>query len=169
VTDVSKQLEIAVRDSTREGDVYAWLLSQAERLRKYQPECVDWFGLAEELDDIVALQRAKVISLLAQVQAHMLKWQYSRIRRSEHSWQKSLAVARTELGAILDQSKILRNELPAFIAKAYQHALRLAGTDMRLNKHDWERLFPAECPWTPEQILDQDFFPTIAATANGRS
>lgn len=153
----------------RHQDVYAWLLGQAERLRHYQPESVDWFGLAEELEIIVALQRAKVVSLLGIVQAHMLKWQYSKIRRSERSWRNTLVTARTELIDILDESRILRNELPRFLIKAYGQALRLAGTQMGLEKHDWQRLFPSDCPWTVEQVLDQDFFPPIAPTANGRS
>ncbi len=46
-------------DTNRHNDVYAWLLSQANRLREYRPEAIDWFGLAEELEDFVALQRAK--------------------------------------------------------------------------------------------------------------
>lgn len=153
-------------DTERNDDVYAWLLSQANRLREYRPEKLDWWGLAEELEDIVALQRAKVVSLLSIVQAHLLKWHYSKIRRSERSWQKSLVAARTELNLILDESRILRNELPSFLVKAYAPALRLAGTDMRLEKRDWERLFPVDCPWRSEQILDQDFLPPLAPTAN---
>jgi hypothetical protein len=155
-------------DTNRNNDVYAWLLSQANRLRESRPEAVDWLGLAEELEDIVALQRAKVISLLSIVQAHLLKWHYSRIRRAEHSWRKSIVNARTELNLILDESRILRNELPGCIAKAYVLARRLAGTDMRLARRDWEQLFPDSCPWTAEEILDQDFFPALAPTANGR-
>ena len=155
-------------DNDRKEDVHAWLLSQANRLREARPEAIDWLGLAEELEDIVALQRAKVVSLLSIVQAHLLKWHYSKIRRSEHSWQRSLVAARAELNTILDESRILRNELPGFMVKAYAPARRLAGTDMRLAKSDWERLFPSDCPWTPEQVLDQDFLPALAPTADGR-
>ena len=153
----------------RHQDVYAWLLDQAQRLRHFQPESLDWFGLAEELEGIVALERAKVISLLGIVQAHLLKWQYSKIRRSERSWRNTLVNARTELIDILDESRVLRNQVPRFLIKAYGQALRLAGTQMGLEKHDWQRLFPSNCPWTVEQVLDQDFFPPIALTANGRS
>ncbi len=153
----------------RHQDVYAWLLDQAQRLRQYQPESLDWFGLAEELEVIVALERAKVISLLGIVQAHLLKWQYSKIRRSERSWRNTLVTARTELMDILDESKVLRNEVPRFLIRAYGQTLRLAGTQMGLEKHDWQRLFPSDCPWTVEQVLDQDFLPPIAPTANGRS
>ncbi|MBV8357154.1 MAG: DUF29 domain-containing protein, partial [Deltaproteobacteria bacterium] len=96
----------------RHQDVYAWLLDQAQRLRHFQPESLDWFGLAEELEGIVALERAKVISLLGIAQAHLLKWQYSKIRRSERSWRNTLVNARTELIDILDESRVLRNEVP---------------------------------------------------------
>ena len=163
-----KTTAIVSADLKREADVYAWLLRQAHQLRAQRPESVDWLSLAEELEDIVALQRAKVISLLSIIQAHLLKWHYSRTRRSEHSWRKSIVAARTELNLILGESKLLRNVLGGGLVKAYAAAARLAGSDMRLAKHDGERLFPSECPWTSEQILDQDFLPPIAPTADGR-
>jgi hypothetical protein len=63
----------------------------------------------------------------------------------------------------------IRNELPDCLVKVYVLARRLAGTDMRLERRDWERLFPNSCPWTAEEIFDQDFFPALAPTANGRT
>lgn len=154
--------------SDRHEDVYAWLLGQATRFRVYRPEFIDWAGLAEELEEVVAQQRATVVSPLARLQADLLKWQYSRTRRSEHSWRKTLAAIRTQLNAILDESKVLKNELSESVTKAYRYAPRVAGIEMRLEKREWERLFPTDSPWTPEQILDQDFFPELAPTANGR-
>jgi Domain of unknown function DUF29 len=155
--------------STRDEDVYAWLLDQAQRLRDNKPAFIDWMGLAEELEDIVALQRAKVVNLLAQLQAHLLKWEYSKFYRSEQSWRTTLNNTRTELSVILDESRTLRNELPKSVEKAYSYALKLAGDQMRLMPRDRERLFPAECPYTLAEILNIDFLPELSPTANGRS
>ncbi|MBV8359143.1 MAG: DUF29 family protein, partial [Deltaproteobacteria bacterium] len=63
----------------------------------------------------------------------------------------------------------LRNELPLLLAKAYGGARFIAGTEMRMAKHEWQRLFPDICPWTESEVLDKDFFPAIAPGANGRS
>ena len=37
--------------------------------------------------------------------------------------------------------------------------LRVAGKEMRLKRDQWQSLFPAQCPWSAEQILDEDFYP----------
>ncbi len=61
------------------------------------------------------------------------------------------------------------NEFPPLLAKAYRGARSVAGTQMRLEKRDWQRLFPDSYPWTESQVLEEDFFPEIAPEANGRS
>jgi len=40
---------------------------------------------------------------------------------------------------------------------------------MSIDRRESEYLFPVECPWTGEQVLDDEFLPEIAANANGRS
>ena len=168
VTEVpSQSIEKRVAPD-RHQDVYAWVLDQAQRLRHYQPESVDWFGLAEELEIIVALERAKVVSLLRVILVHLLKWRYSKIRRSEHSWRKSLLAARVNVINILEGSAIFRNELSVFLRKGYESAKSLAGTEMRLDKHEWQDLFPRNCPWSESEVLDEDFILDIAPNADGR-
>lgn len=152
----------------RDEDAYAWLLDQARRLRACKPALVDWMGLAEELDDIVAQQRTKAVSHLRIILTHLLKWAYSRIRRSDHSWRKTLIASRLELADILNESATLRNQMPEFARKAYEGAKSMAGTEMRLSRHEWQLLFRPSCPWTESQILEEDFPPDIAASANGR-
>src|SRR5215469_12247166 len=85
-SDAGKSMAFA---KARDEDVYAWLLDQARRLRASKPALIDWMGFAEELDDIMAQQRAKVVSHLRVRLAHLLKWSYSRIRRSDHNSRKS--------------------------------------------------------------------------------
>jgi hypothetical protein len=69
----------------------------------------------------------------------------------------------------LEASPPLANELQLLASKAYGRGCSVAGTEMRLAKRNWQRLFPDLCPWTEVQVLDEDFFPTIAPSANGRS
>ena len=150
-------------------DEFAWLLGQASLLRSQHHAALDWTNLAEELEEMAGLQRDKVVGLLRVVLHHLLKWRYSKIRRSDHSWSVSLVGARVEVNDMLADSKTLRNELPELLAKAYRGARSIAGVQMRMDKHDWQRLFPDDCPWTAQQVLDEDFFPDLAPNANGRS
>ena len=150
-------------------DFCGWLVHQASLLRSGNYAELDSVSLAEELEAMAASERRKVVSLLRVVLVHLLKWHYSKIRRSESSWQVSLATERTDVMDVLEASRTLRNELPLLLAKAYGSARFIAGTEMRLTKRNWQRLFPDICPWTESQVLDEDFFPEIAPGANGRS
>jgi hypothetical protein len=153
----------------RETDFYAWLVCQANGLRSRQPDFIDWVNLAEELEEMAGLQREKVVGLLRVVLLHLLKWQYSKVHRSDRSWNVSIVTARVDLLDTLAESKSLKNELPVLLAKAYRGARTIAGAEMGLDKRDWQRMFPDHCPWTAEQVLDEEFLPDIAPTANGRS
>jgi hypothetical protein len=153
----------------RDEDFCGWLANQASLLRSGNYAALDALDLAEELEEMAASKRGKVVRLLRVILVHLLKWHYSKTRRSEHSWKVSLVTARTDVADVLQDSRTLRNELPSLLAKAYQGARSVAGTEMRLAKRDWQRLFPDTCPWTESQVLDEDFFPEIAPGANGSS
>jgi Domain of unknown function DUF29 len=144
---------------TRETDLYAWLLRQANELRSRKPEFIDWSELAEELDEIVALARKEVVSRCSQVLAHLLKWEFQNTRRDEASWKSTIIRERLVLVDLL-QSANLRNYMHAEgFTRAYDDARKIAGTDMGLDHHAWNRLFPDLCNWTLEQTLGEDFFP----------
>jgi uncharacterized protein DUF29 len=99
-----------------------------------------------------------------------LKWRYSAVRRSESSWRDSIVRARQDATEILDDSRTLQNELLTHLNKAYRQARSLAGSQMRLNKRDWQKLFPGTCPWDAErEVLNEDFFPAITERANRRA
>jgi hypothetical protein len=70
---------------SRETDLYAWLLHQANELRSRKPDFIDWSELAEELDEIVALARKETVSRLRTLLAHLLKWKYQTEARDERS------------------------------------------------------------------------------------
>lgn len=153
----------------RDEDYCGWLVNQASLLLSGNYAALDSANLAEELEEMAASERRKVVSLLRVVLAHRLKWHYSKIRRSESRWKVSLVTARTDAMDVLEDSRTLMNELPLSLAKAYQGARSNDGTEMRLAKCDWQRLFPDICPWTESQVLDEDLFPEIAPGTYGRS
>jgi len=78
--------------------------------------------------------------------------------------------ARQDVTEILDDSRTLKNELPTHLNKAYRQARSLAGSQMRLNKRDWQKLFPETCPWDVErEVLNEDFFSAITERSNRRT
>ena len=151
-----------------EDDSYRWLLEQASILRDQRYASLDWSNLSEELEAMARKDRSEATSHLRNILANFLKWTYSAKRRSEKSWRGSIIRARLDLSLLVDDSATLRNDLPEFLTVAYKQARTLAADEMQLSKHRAQQLFLQECPWSVEQARDEDFFPDIASTANGR-
>jgi hypothetical protein len=150
-------------------DFVGWLLEQATAVRNQDYIAVDWENVAEELEEMAAIQRGEVISKLRVLVAHLLKWRYSAVKRGERSWEKSILRARLDLRTRLENSRQLRNEFQELLLKAYPQACSYAALEMHLDKSQRAHQFPANCEWTYEQLLDEDFFPEISPAADGRS
>jgi hypothetical protein len=87
---------------------------------------------------------------------HLLKWHYQPSRRQRgHSWATSILNARSEIADILERSPGLHQFLAPTLEKAYRPARRLAQVQTRLPLET----FPETCPWTLDDILDDDFWP----------
>ena len=161
----------SVRDrgsaSGYDEDFYVWLLSQTKALRERRFQDLDLENLIEEVEDLARKLPHEVKGRLRVIIAHMLKWQFQPAKRST-SWHVTLLEQRFQLRELLDLSPSLARRLPDFINGAYETAARLAGAQMKLEKSQWRRTFPPECPWTPEQILDEEYLPNGARTNGAR-
>src|SRR5206468_3099016 len=87
---------------------------------------------------------------------HLLKWHYQpSMRQTGHSWQSSIINARDEIATILEDFPGLQHTVAELLAHRYPAARRLAQAETGLPL----ATFPETCPWTPEQVLDADFWP----------
>jgi Domain of unknown function DUF29 len=143
--------------SDYDDDFYAWTQTQAAALRAQQGEALDWAHLAEEIEDMGASQRHAVVSHLRVLLTHLLKWEYQPQRQSE-SWLYSMGNAQIEIETYLDENPSLRSQLPVFVTKAYPQARRLAMRETGLA----QSLFPSDCPWSPERLLNPDLLDKLA-------
>ena len=140
--------------ATYEGDLYAWTQAQAQALREKEWEALDVAHLAEEIESLGNEQAHAVESHLANLLLHLLKWHYQPRRRSR-SWRTSLHNARVEIRRRLRRSPSLRPELPTLVEIAYADARKLAMHETGLPL----ATFPERCPWSPDQLQDEDFLP----------
>ena len=146
-------------DSSLYGrDYYSWALEQSSALRERRFYALDMDHLAEEVEGLAKSERRELRNRLMRVLAHLLKCRFQPARRSR-SWETTLVSQRVQIAALFNDSPSLRGDLPQTIDQAYALAVRLAGKEMGMKREQWERLFPARCPWSPKQILDEDFYP----------
>lgn len=135
-------------------DFYAWTQAQAEALRSKDWPALDLNNLAEEIESLGKRDRRAVESYLEVRLRHGLKWVYQPKRRSR-SWRRTLALTQQRLARVLRDNPGLRTHLPVLMASAYADARKLAATETGLPL----TTFPESCPWSPAQVLDEDFWP----------
>jgi hypothetical protein len=146
------EVEVAL-PALYEADETAWLERMAELIRAGRVADLDFANLSEYLSDMAKRDRREVHSRLVVLLTHLLKWEYQPDRRSQ-SWQGTVLTQRRDLGLLLD-SGTLRRHAAAVLADTYQAAREQAAVETGLPVET----FPAECPYTVDDLLRQDPLP----------
>lgn len=130
-------------------DFFAWTRQQAQHLRARDARALDWDNLAEEIDSMGRRDRRELESQVRLILHHLLKWQAQPGLRGR-SWQRTLREQRRQAEKMLKESPSLRTLLPILIGEAYPDALADALDETGLRPQH----FPADCPYSADQILD---------------
>ncbi len=138
-----------------DSDFHAWALRNARLLRDGRLGELDVEHLAEELESIGASERRELLSRLQVLLVHLLKYRYQPERRSK-SWLLTIIHQRTAIERLLEQSPSLRTLLVAdTLANVYGKAVRETVIETDLDRS----VFPINCPYRLEDILDDDWLP----------
>jgi len=135
-------------------DFARWTAETARLLREGRFAEIDIEYVAEEIEDMGKNQHRELGSRLVVIIKHLLKWQFQPQKRSK-SWKSAIIVQRAELKQLFEQSPSVRRTAPASVQRVYRDAVKQASVETDLPVES----FPRECPFTPEQILDEDFIP----------
>jgi hypothetical protein len=135
-------------------DLYAWAERQAGLLRAGRLSELDVDYLAQELDSIMGNERRELVKRFRILIAHLLKWRYQPEARSS-GWRGTIAYQRDDIDDVLADSPSLRPMVPDKIAAAYPKAVALAARETGRPASS----FPQECPFTPAELLDAEFWP----------
>ncbi len=148
-------------------DYAAWAKRHVELLRTRRFAEMDIEHLLEELGDMSKSERRELESRLLILIAHLLKWEFQYPHLSEQwrefdgrSWRATIVEQRKQLAVLLRQSPGLKSVLAETILAAHPDAVDLASKETRLPPET----FPAHCPYTAEQLLNDDFYPVSAET-----
>lgn len=135
-------------------DYYGWLQENANLIREKKFSEIDADNIADELESMGKSEKRELSSRLTILLMHLLKWQYQTVKRST-SWRNTIAVQRIDIRELLEDSPSLKTEIADKIETAYEKAKLAAEVETGIEKHN----FPADCPFSLEQILDENFLP----------
>lgn len=149
-------LTIKVNDLKQLYDVddAQWLEETVCLLKKHQFQQLDLDHLIEELEDLGREKKNAVASLLEQIIRHLLLLQYWTIEAEYNAvhWQEEIYTFRTQLGRKITTN--LRNYLEEELNPIYQDALGFVKI-----KTVNSVVFPPDCPYSLEQLLDRSWLP----------
>jgi hypothetical protein len=135
-------------------DFHAWCHRQARLMRAGRLASLDLPNLIEELESMGRSEQDTLLSHRTVVLMHLLKWVHQPALRSR-SWQLTLREHRRRIARQEAASPSLRAAACQMVAQAYNDARGDAAVETGLALHS----FPAECPFTLEQIRDIDWLP----------
>jgi transposase len=154
-------------ESLYEADYAAWARRHVDLLRAGRFSEMDVEHLSQELSDMGKSERRELESRLLTLLAHLLKWEHQDLALSERwrefkgdSWRETIVEQRKQLAVLLRQSPGLKPIVAETIAAAYPDAADLAGKEGHLPPET----FPAQCPYSAEQLLQDDFYPGASGT-----
>ena len=138
-----------------EHDFNAWIHSQISLLTQGKVSELDIEHLVEELEDMRKSNLNELENRYVILIAHLLKWQFQCEQQSSR-WLGTINEQRVLLSRLIRKNPSLKTKVNEAIQDVYPDALDLA---IRYTNLD-ETTFPAVCPYTHEQLLDNKFFPS---------
>ena len=139
---------------SHEKDVYGWAVHTVQLLRDKKMDEVDYDGIIEELEEMGISNKHAFKNRLAQLIFHLLKWQFQPDFRGR-SWSGSIEEQRIRLSDLLESNPSFKHEIEESMKKAYKLSLSLVRKETPLDL----KSLPAKCPYTFEQIMDEEFYP----------
>jgi hypothetical protein len=131
-----------------EQDAYAWALEQAGLLRAGKLDKLDLEHLAEEIESMGKSERRALISQLARLLMHLLKWDHQPERRSR-SWRLTIQDAQTKVHRMLKDNPSLKASLPELMNEAYDDARRAAAIETDREPQE----FPGQCLYSFDEAI----------------
>ena len=147
-----------------EQDFQLWIEHHITLLKQGRFNEIDTEHLIEELADMGKSNLHEVESRLIVLIAHLLKWHIqlpmmkTQLRYQDYdgkSWRTTIIEQRTRIAYSLENMPSLKSKMSAAVTKIYPKAVAFAVKETQLP----QKYFPAECPYTIEQLLDDDFYP----------
>lgn len=141
-------------DSLYDTDFHLWSQQQARLLRERRWDDLDVDNLVDEVESVGRSEKREIESRLEILIAHLLKWKYQPGGRSG-AWRATIAEQRSRIARIVKDSPSLRRFASHQVALEYEAGRLLASRETGIAFG----LFPDECPFSANDVLDPHFWP----------
>ena len=135
-------------------DFFAWTREQAALLRSGDWAKADVEHIAQEIESMGKAEKRELISRLAVLLLHLLKWRFQPALRGT-SWRLPIEQQRLKIADHIDDNPSLNTMRDEAVATAYRYARVDAERETGLARET----FPAQCPWTFGDMMDESFWP----------
>jgi hypothetical protein len=140
--------------SLYEQDYQLWLESTVNQLRQRNFDNLDIDLLIAEIEEMGGSLKDALENNLIVILAHLLKWKYQPDKRSG-SWRGSIKEHRRRIHKSIQKHPSLSRYYESIFEECYLPALDWALAETGLSPN----IFPPQCPFTPQQVIDSEFLP----------
>jgi hypothetical protein len=151
------KLDRRLKVTDYEVDYALWCAEQGALLREGRLDALDRENLAEEIESLGRSDRREIESRLRVLLAHLLKWRLQPQKR-KGDWQVTIRNQRIGILALVAESPSLHTHPARVLQAQYRFARANAADETGLP----EDIFPRDCPFTIDQILDAEWLPEAA-------
>ena len=137
-----------------ETDFVEWVDQAIALLKQGKFSELDIENLIEEVESLGRSEKNALRGNLRVLLMHLLKWQYQADKRTR-SWRGTIIEHRMRIRDSLGDSPSLQNFYSKVFDKTYEQARKRATEETGLDIS----VFPVECPYAAEQVLDEIFLP----------
>jgi hypothetical protein len=136
------------------GDYARWCAEQGSLLREGPLEALDRENLAEEIEALGRSERREIENRLTVLLLHLLKWKYQP-GKQKAGWKATILEARRQLHRTISESPSLKAYPAEIMSEQYEIARLKAAAETGVG----EDAFPADCPFSADDLLDVAFLP----------
>jgi hypothetical protein len=137
-----------------ESDFYAWANEQAALLRDGKLAEADVEHIALEIESMGKTEKRELVARLTILLFHLLQWKFQPNLRGR-SWRLTIKEQRKEVVNHLADNPSLKSRTQEAMAQAYDLAIVKAAKETAIDEDG----FPADCPWTFDETIAEDFLP----------
>ncbi len=137
-----------------DSDFARWSTEQSALIRQGRFDELDRANVAEEIESLGRSERREIENRLKVLLLHLLKWRFQ-TQRQKGGWRTTIREQRVQIAKVVRDSPSLRSHPAEVLGEEYRTARADAADETGLP----EATFPADCPFSIEQILDPDFLP----------